>query len=113
LHGLVDTLAIGVDRVQRQFEPMAATIDAWQNHNLPDVEAKNIIYDAFVLDGVDAPKHLMRPVHQAYFEPPHAEFEPRTAWSLQNAFTHAFKALDPIPQFRATASLGEFFANIQ
>jgi hypothetical protein len=29
-------------------------------------------------------------------------------WSLSNAFTSAFKELDPIPQFRATAALGEF-----
>jgi hypothetical protein len=36
------------------------------------------------------------------------EFRPRTMWSLSNAFTSAFKELDPIPQFKATAKLGEF-----
>ena len=35
-------------------------------------------------------------------------FRPRTIWSLSNASTSAFKELDPIPQFRATAKLGEF-----
>jgi hypothetical protein len=29
-------------------------------------------------------------------------------WSLSNAFTSAFKMLDPIPQFKATAKLSEF-----
>ena len=29
-------------------------------------------------------------------------------WSLSNAFTSAFKGLDPIPQFEGTAKLGEF-----
>jgi hypothetical protein len=29
-------------------------------------------------------------------------------WSLSNAFTSVFKKLDPIPQFKATAKLGEF-----
>jgi hypothetical protein len=29
-------------------------------------------------------------------------------WSLSNAFTSAFKELDPIPQFKATARLGGF-----
>jgi hypothetical protein len=29
-------------------------------------------------------------------------------WSLSNAFTSAFKELDPIPQFKATAKLGAF-----
>ena len=36
--------------------------------------------------------------------PAHPEFEPRTLWSLTNAFTSAFKELDPMPQFRATAN---------
>jgi hypothetical protein len=45
-------------------------------------------------------------VHDLYFEPKYGEFKPRTIWSLSNAFTSAFKELDPIPQFRATASLG-------
>jgi hypothetical protein len=38
----------------------------------------------------------------------HEEFQPRTAWSLSNAFTSAFKELDAVPQFRATAKLGPF-----
>jgi hypothetical protein len=36
------------------------------------------------------------------------EFKTRTVWSLSNAFTSAFKDLEPIPQFRATAKLGGF-----
>ncbi len=31
-----------------------------------------------------------------------------TVWSLSNAFTSAFKDLDPIPQFRTTAKLASF-----
>jgi len=41
-------------------------------------------------------------------EPQYDEFKPRTVWSLSNAFTSAFKDLDPIPRFRATAKLGGF-----
>jgi hypothetical protein len=29
-------------------------------------------------------------------------------WSLSNAFTSAFKNLDPIPQFKVTAELASF-----
>jgi len=47
-------------------------------------------------------------VHDLYFEPKYEDFRPRTIWSLSNAFTSAFKALDSIPQFKATAKLGEF-----
>jgi hypothetical protein len=43
-----------------------------------------------------------------HFSPQIEEFAPRTAWSLSNAFTSAFKELDPIPQFKATAKLGSF-----
>ncbi len=37
---------------------------------------------------------------------------PRTMWSLSNAFTSAFKELDPVPQFKATAKLGAFFSEL-
>jgi hypothetical protein len=47
-------------------------------------------------------------VHDLYFEPKFEDFRPRTIWNLSNAFTSAFKELDPIPQFRTTAKLGEF-----
>ena len=40
--------------------------------------------------------------------PQYDEFKPRTLWSLSNAFTSAFKELEPIPQFKATANLSGF-----
>jgi len=67
-----------------------------------------VIYEAFVERRLEAPKHLARTVHDLYFESEYEEFRARTIWSLSNAFTSAFKELDPIPQFRATAKLGEF-----
>ena len=51
---------------------------------------------------------LARTVHDLYFEPKYEEFRSRTIWSLSNAFTSAFKELEPISQFKATAKLGEF-----
>lgn len=57
---------------------------------------------------LEAPKHLARTVHDHYFGPKCEELQPGTIWSLSNAFTSAFKELDPIPQFRAAAKLGEF-----
>jgi len=67
-----------------------------------------VIYEAFVEGKLEAPKHLARTVHDLYFDPKYEEFRSRTIWSLSNAFTSAFKELEPIPQFRATAKLGEF-----
>jgi len=105
---LIDCISVGVDRMQRNFEPMRKQVEAWQRSELTDVTAKVVIYEAFVEGRLEAPKHLARTVHDLYFEPKYEDFRPRTIWSLSNAFTSAFKELDPIPQFRATAKLGEF-----
>lgn len=40
------------------------------------------------------------------------EFSPWTMWSLSNAFTSAFKELDPVPEFKATAKLGAFLSQL-
>jgi hypothetical protein len=105
---LIDRVSVGVDRMQRNFEPMRKQVETWQRSELTDVTAKVVIYEAFVEGKLEAPKHLARTVHDLYFEPQYEEFRPRTIWSLSNAFTSAFKQLDPIPQFKATAKLGEF-----
>ena len=47
------------------------------------------------------------------FQPAHEEFQPRTMWSLSNAFTSAFKELEPIPQYRATAKLAGFLQAVR
>jgi len=94
--------------MQRNFEPMRKQVETWQRSELTDVTAKVVIYEAFVEGKLEAPKHLARTVHDLYFEPKYQEFRPRTIWSLSNAFTSAFKELEPIPQFKATAKLGEF-----
>ena len=87
---------------------MCKQVEAWQRNELTDVTAKVVIYEAFAEGKLEAPRHLARTVHDLYFEPKDEEFKPRTIWSLSNAFTSAFKDLEPIPQFRATAKLGEF-----
>ena len=83
-------------------------MEAWQRSELPDVSAKVVIYEAFVEGKLEATKHLARTAHDLYFEPEYEEFRSRTIWRLPNAFTSAFKELEPIPQFKATAKLGEF-----
>ena len=107
---LQDALAIGIDRIQRNFEPMQRQVESWRSLQLTDERAKLTIYRAFIEGDLDVPKHLARLVHEHYFEPKYPEFSPRTFWSLSNAFTSAFKELDPVPQFRATAKLGGFLA---
>ena len=105
---IIDSLAIGVDRIQRNFEPLRQQVESWQSRQITDERAKLVIYRAFVEGDLSVPRTLARDVHRNYFEPTHQEFAPRTMWSLSNAFTSALKSLDPIPFFLATAKLGTF-----
>lgn len=107
---LADAIDIGLGRMQRNFDPMRTQIEGWRQSQLTDDQAKLVIYRAFVEGDLEAPKHLVRAVHDHYFDPQYPEFQPRTIWSLTNAFTTALKTLDPVPQFKATARLGQFFA---
>ena len=109
---LIDTLSVGVDRIQRNFEPMQRQVESWRQTQISDAQAKLIFYSAFVDGKLDAPKSLLPEVHRMYFEPQYPEFSSRTMWSLSNAFTSAFKKLDPVPQFKATAKLGEFLSEL-
>jgi hypothetical protein len=97
--------------MQRNFEPLRKQVEAWRVAELTTVAAKMIIYEAFIESELEVPKHLVRSVHDHYFNPQHDDFKPRTVWSLSNAFTSAFKQLDPIPQFKATAKLAGFLEN--
>ena len=105
---LQNALSIGVDEMQRNFDPMRKQVESWKESQLSDTAAKLTIYRAFIESDLEVPKHLARPVHDLYFNPQHEEFQPRTLWSLSNAFTSAFKELEPIPQFKATAKLAGF-----
>jgi hypothetical protein len=110
---LTRALSAGVDDMQRNFEPMVKAVDKWRGEQLTDVTARLVIYRAFVEAELEAPRHLDRVVHDLYFNPKLEEFQPRTMWSLSNAFTSAFKELEPIPQYRATAKLAGFLEGIK
>ena len=65
-----------------------------------------VIYEAFVEGKLEAPEHLARTVHDLYFEPKYDELQSRTIWSLSNAFTSAFKELEPIPPIQGDSKIG-------
>ena len=109
---LIDCISVGVDRMQRNFEPLRRQVESWRAEQLSAEAAKLTIYRAFIEGDLEVPRHLARRVHELYFNPQHEEFQPRTMWSLSNAFTSGFKELDPIPQFQATAKLGRFLEGV-
>src|SRR5947208_8044127 len=76
---LIDCISVGVDRMQRNFEPMRKQVEAWQRNELTDVTAKVVIYEAFVEGKLEVPKHLARTVHDLYFEPKEFRSQPSGA----------------------------------
>jgi hypothetical protein len=92
--------------------PLQRQVELWRKTQITDDTAKLIFYSAFIDGKLEAPRTLLPEVHRLYFEPQYPEFSARTMWSLSNAFTSAFKKLDPVPQFKATAKLGAFLAQV-
>jgi len=103
---LIDCVSVGVDRMERNVEPMRKQVEAWQRSELTDVTAKVVIYEAFVEGKLEAPKHLAHTVHDLYFEPKYQEFRPRTIWSLSNAFTRRSRRLSRFRNSKPLRSWG-------
>jgi hypothetical protein len=104
---LVESISMGVDRIQRGWNPLREAIEFKRNTMLNGVEAQSMIYRAFMEQKF--PIKLLRAVHNEYFvHPSYDEFREKTVWSLENAFTTAFKQLKPVQQYQATAKLGKF-----
>ncbi len=57
----IDCTSVGVDRMQRNFEPMRRQVEAWQRSELTDVTAKVVIYEAFVEGRTETPSTLPVP----------------------------------------------------
>lgn len=49
---LVDTLSVGVDRIQRNFEPLQRQVETWRKTQITDERAELIFYNAFI-DGAE------------------------------------------------------------
>jgi hypothetical protein len=104
---LVESVSLGVDRIQRGFQPLRETIDVMRNRLLEADEARSIVYRAFMENRF--PVKLMKAVHREFFiAPSYEEFQLPTMWSLSNAFTTTFKELAPVRQYEMTAKLGKF-----
>jgi hypothetical protein len=108
---LQDALTLGVDRIQRNWTPLRESLERRQNFQLTPEQAQLSIYKAFVEVG-GFPIKLMRTVDHLFFYPQHKEFQSRTMWTLENAFTSAFKQLKPVPQYQATARLGKYISDL-
>jgi hypothetical protein len=106
---LTESISIGVDRIQRNFSPLKEQIEFMKAFPLRTDEARALIYRAFMENKI--PVKLLRAVHREYFvAPSYEEFRQQNVWALSNAFTSAFKQLQPVRQYEMTARLGKFLA---
>jgi hypothetical protein len=62
---LIDTLSVGVDRIQRNFEPPQRQVKTWRQTQITDDTAKLIVYSAFIDGKLEAPRSLLPDVHSA------------------------------------------------
>lgn len=109
---LIESVSLGVDRIQRGFEPLKKAIEFKRGFQMRPMDAQALIYRAFMVQRF--PIKLMKQVHKEFFiKPSFDEFRPQTLWSLENAFTTSFKQLLPVKQYEATAKLGKFLAQFQ
>lgn len=95
---LVESVSIGIDRIQRGWQPLREAIDYKRATHIDPDDAKVLIYNAFAHRQL--PISLFREVSQEFGTTPES-----TLWSLENNFTESFKKLKPIAQFKAAAKL--------
>jgi hypothetical protein len=66
---LEDALSIGVDRMQRNFEPMRRQVESWRAQQLSVEAAKLTIYRAFIEGDLEIPMHLARTCTRTLLQP--------------------------------------------
>ena len=65
----IDTLSVGVDRIQRNFEPLQRQVERWRKTQITHNTARLILYSAFVDGNLEATRSLLPEVQRLYFEP--------------------------------------------
>ena len=86
---------------------MTNEIGDLKRRTLADIEAKALLHDVFT-QGL-MPVRFLPDVSKSYFEPTVAEFEPRNAWSLHNAFTGIAKEMPMSTRLPAIQAVGKLF----
>jgi hypothetical protein len=82
---LEDSLAVGVDRTQRNFEPMRRQVESWRAQQLSTAAPKLTIYRAFIDEtpGEERPRTLFQ--HEEYESRPCGACRTRSQRRLRNS----------------------------
>jgi hypothetical protein len=101
---LIESVSMGIDRIQRNWEPLKQAITVKKQTRIQEADAKMFIYDAFT--NGKFPITLFKSVHRDYFGK-----DERTVWGLENSFTESFKKLLPVSQYEQTARFGKLLSS--
>ena len=82
-------------------------IAAMKVRELPPAHAHHLMVEAIRADVLPASR--LPKVIEAWEEPKHEEFTPRTGWSLFNAFTEVQKGAPPRAQMEGSLRLSSIF----
>jgi len=104
---LLPELMGAVDKYFIRFNRLKEEVADLQSLTITDNEAKGLIHDAFVSDLM--PIRYLPEVSKAYFNPAIPDFEPRTAWSLHNAFSGTAKDMNLNRRMEAMQGIGKLF----
>src|SRR5271170_6557036 len=109
---LIDELVEALNEYEVHYRQLKSEIGNLQNYALNSDAAKVLIHDIFAKQIM--PVRFMPTVSSEYFaeNPRHAEFAPRTAWSLLNAFTEVAKAMPLTTRIDATQEIGAIFGTL-
>jgi hypothetical protein len=108
---LIDTIAVGVDRIQRNFEPMQRQVEQWRSAQKTDQRAKLILYEAFVDGELEAPRSLLPEVYCLYFEPEYPEFPARRVWTCRMRLSARSRGSKLFHSSRRRPSWGNFLTS--
>lgn len=87
-----------------------AEIAAWKARDLAPADAHHLMVEAIRARAIPASR--LPKVLEAWEEPAYPEFEPRTAWSLYNAFTEFAKSRSPRAQIEDTLQVTGVFRRV-
>ena len=104
---LPDLIYQMLNRVDVMKHRQEDEFDRLQRTQLDDRSAAHLMIEA--VRGNAMPASKLPRVIEEYEHPKHTEFEPRTAWSLFNAFTETMKVRTPWDQMDGTLRLSAVF----
>ena len=97
-------IARSIGQLHDKFADLDTRIEAYKNTDLTDDQAAGLIIRSVETKALPGSKIME--VADEWKSPSHEDFEPRTAWSLFNAFTEVYKSVkDPATLSRRSEAL--------